>query len=184
LASRQDVALSLNGKAAYLAPPIRGGTTPFDTGLGGALGLTISGVYVGASVLYFLGGKDVTISDHSLFYGLELGYDLKLTRLGAGHLVLRPQVGGGGVTIYHTDPSTSKVDVVSTASGSSSSRSSDTTSVNAFYVAPQVTLMYQDEHFLLGAASTLMLLPSVSYSGAPATTWLSYGGEALAGVRF
>jgi hypothetical protein len=184
LVVHQDVTFNLNAKAAYLTPPIRGGTTPFDMGYGGALGITVSGVYVGASVIYFLGGRDVTISDHSLFYGLELGYAVNLASLGRGHLTLRPQVGAGGVSIYHTDPSTAKVDVVSTASGSRSSSSSDTTSVSTFYVAPQVTLMYTDERFLVGATGTTMVLPSVSYSGAAATTWVSYGGEAIAGLRF
>lgn len=184
LVPHQDVSFNLNGKAAYLSPPIRGGTTPFDMGYGGALGVTISGVYVGASFVYFLGGKDVTLSDHSMFYGLEAGYAIPLAALGRGHLVLRPQVGGGGVSVYHTDPSTAKVDVVSTASGSRSSKSSDTTSVSSFYVAPQVSLMYADERFLLGATGTTMILPSIAYAGGAATTWVSYGGEALAGLRF
>jgi hypothetical protein len=184
LVVHQDVTFNLNGKAAYLSPPIRGGTTPFDMGYGGALGVTISGVYVGASFIYFLGGKDVTLSDHSMFYGLEAGYAIKLAALGRGHLVLRPQLGGGGVSVYHTDPSTAKVDVVSTASGSRSSKTSDTTSVSSFYVAPQVGLMYADERFLVGATGTTMILPSIAYGGGAATTWVCYGGEAIAGVRF
>jgi len=180
----QDVAFNLNGKAAYLSPPIRGGTTPFDMGYGGAFGVTISGVYIAASFMYFLGGTDVTLSDHSMFYGLEAGYAFKLARLGRGHLVLRPQLGAGGVSVYHTAPSTARVAVVSTARGSRSSKSSDTTSVSAVHVAPQIGLMYADERFLLGGAGTTMILPSIAYAGGAAATWVSYGGEAIAGVRF
>jgi hypothetical protein len=89
---------SVLGKGGYLSPPIRGGTTPFGAGFGGAFGFTVSHIYIAASMIYFLGGTDVAISDHSLFYGLDFGYHLKLLDVGSGAFVLRPQISSGGVT--------------------------------------------------------------------------------------
>jgi hypothetical protein len=184
-AQNQAVSWRLGGRATYVSPPIRGGTSPFGAGFGGAIALVVSHVYVGASVVYFLGGSDVSISDHALTYGLELGYEIELVHFGNGNLLLRPQVGGGGAALYHTDPSTAKVDVVTSASGrSSTSTSSDTTTVNAFYVEPGATLLFAMPSFFAGVNANTMYLPSVSYGPSTSAAGLSYGARAELGFLF
>jgi hypothetical protein len=181
----QNVSWTLGGRATYVSPPIRGGTSPFGAGFGGQLGFVASHVYVGAAVVYFLGSSDVSIKDHALTYGLELGYEIELVHVGNGNLLLRPQVGGGGAALYHTDPSTAKVDVVTSASGrSSSSTSSDTTTVNAFYVEPGVTLLLAMPSFFAGVNANTMYLPSVSYGTTASASGLSYGSRIEVGFLF
>jgi hypothetical protein len=181
----QNVTWALGGRVSYLSAPIRGGTTPFGAGFGGAFSFAVSNVYVGATLAYFLGGSDVNITDHALTYGLELGYEIGLVPLGRGRLVLRPQLGAGGATVYHTDPSLAKTDVVTSASGrSSSSTTSDTTSVNAFYVEPGATLLVAWPSFFAGVNANTTYLPSVSYGGGASATWVSYGLRAEAGALF
>jgi hypothetical protein len=86
----------LGAQAVYTMPPIRGGTNQF--------GFILSHVYVGGSVVSYLGGTDVDTSESALLLGGEVGYDIG-TPLGDGWFTLRPQVGVGGVQITRKDPS-------------------------------------------------------------------------------
>ncbi|NOU34625.1 MAG: hypothetical protein HOO96_42590 [Polyangiaceae bacterium] len=177
----------LGARSAFVTAPIRNGTTPFGAGFGGAFGFSAFNVYVAANAMYFIGGSDVVTSDASVLYGVEIGYDFHLFRDGNRGLILRPRVGGGGVALFHTDPSTAKVDVVSSASGTRSSRSSDTTTVNAFYVQPAVGVLWSAERFFVGLTGSVLVLPRVNYGSGSATdasTWLAYGASADLGLHF
>jgi hypothetical protein len=174
----------LGADTTYVTPPIHGGTNPFGFGLGGHLGIEIADVYAGARVVDFLGGTDVDVSYRSLLAGIELGYDVRARLSGRTFLLLRPEIGAGDAVIYYTDPSLAKVDVVTTASGSSSSSTSDTLTVNSVYLEPGATLMLSSGLGYLSINGNVLLLPGIVYGGAGATTWVSYGSRISGGLRF
>jgi hypothetical protein len=191
VASKPDWDFELGGKIAYLSPPIRGGTSPFGAGFGGRAGFAFSQVYVGLSVVDYLGSKDVDVTDTSLLYGAELGYGFRLVRVNGNVLTLRPQVGAGGISVFRTDPSTSstgttsrgrrgRADVVSSASGGAG----NVTTVDAFYFEPAVTLMFSSGVFFVAINGNLVAVPGIAYSGAEAATWLTYGMQGQTGLRF
>jgi len=72
------------------------GSVPFNLGFGGRAGVSVFGIYAGASVVDYLGGKVATngidVSMSFLTYGGEVGYGLKL-----GVLTIRPLFGLGWV---------------------------------------------------------------------------------------
>jgi hypothetical protein len=179
--SAKTVEVEVAGAAAYLTPPIRGGATPFGAGFGGRIGLDLSGFYIGLSVLDFLGGKDVDVSYRALLFGVELGYGFRLPTFGGAFWVLRPRLGVGNAAIYYTDPSLA-VDVVTTASGSSTS-TSDTLTVNNVFVQPGMTLELASRGHFAAIDASALLLPGIAYGGADATTWISYGAQLQLGFR-
>src|SRR5262249_42056568 len=147
--------------------PIRGGTTPFGFGFGGRAGLLYRHVYIGLNAIAYLGGTDIDISDRAILYGLELGYDVAIDA-GSGRFVVRPQVGIGGVRIYHTDPSLTRstgTDVVSSASDRASSPGSDTSTLDNVYVQPGVTLLYARGMPFAAVNANALVMPGISYSG-------------------
>ena len=179
------VDVELGGVASYMTGPIRGGTSPFGAGFGGRAGLDFGGFYVGGRVEDYLGGSDVHLSDKALLYGLELGFGFPLARIGGATVSLRPLVGVGDAAIAHTDPSLAKVDVVTSASGSSSSTSSDTVTVNSIYLQPGLTLMLVSGSNFVALNGSMLVIPSISYGGSSDTaTWLTYGMQAELGFRF
>lgn len=171
----------------YVSPPIRGGTTPFGAGFGGHTGISIPSFYIGARVQYFLGATDIDISNEALVYGLDLGYGFHLARLGGVTLTLRPLIGVGGLRIYHTDPSTLKnapVDVVTTASGRSSSRMpSATITVDNLYVEPSLQLTLQSGLLFVSVGGSTMVIPSIGYGGQAPMTWVTWGMQGSIGIR-
>jgi hypothetical protein len=182
-----SVRWELAAKAVYTSPPIRGGTTPFGAGFGGRFGLVVSNLYVGVSVVDYLGGTDIDLSDHAVLYGGELGYGFRVALDDArtSFFVVRPQVGVGGMTLFHVDPSLlkkSSPDVVTSASGRSSR--SDTTMVDSLYLEPAVTVLYASSSYFGGVGANMLVLPNIQYSGAEPSTWLSYGIEMQGGLRF
>lgn len=80
---------------------------PLGFGLGARAGVAILGFYAGGSLVYYFGGSSnvnvgtpagpasVSVSAHSLMYGVEGGYGLKLLDI----LTLRAQVGVGNFTL-------------------------------------------------------------------------------------
>jgi hypothetical protein len=182
--SPTSVHAELGADTTYVSPPIRGGTNPFGIGFGGHAGIEIDSFYAGARVLDLLGGTDVDVSYRSLLIGVELGYDLRARISAATFLTLRPQIGAGDAVVYYTDPTLAKVDVVTSASGSSSSSTSDTLTVNSVYLEPGATLMLDSGVGYLSFNANVLLLPGIVYGGADATTWISYGSRISGGLRF
>ncbi len=181
----KDWDVELGGTASYMTGPIRGGTSPFGAGFGARLGVSIAGIYFGLSAIDYLGGSDVSLSDHALLYGVEAGYGLRTHPFGGPLFTLRPTVGVGDAAVSHTDPSLSKVDVVTTASGSSSSRTSDTITVNNVYVRPGITAMLSSSMNFVAIRGDVLIIPGISYGGSSEpTTWLSYGIQGELGFRF
>jgi hypothetical protein len=178
----KTVEVELAGEVAYVTPPIRGGANPFGAGFGARIGLDLSGFYIGASILDFLGASDVDVSYRALLYGFEFGYGFRVAAFGGAFLLLRPRLGVGNAAIYYTDPSL-PVDVVTTASGRSSS-SSDTLTVNNVFVQPGVTLQLASGAHFVAFDGSMLVLPGIAYGGADTTTWISYGAQLQLGFRF
>jgi hypothetical protein len=184
--SRKTVEVELAGEVAYITAPIRGGATPFGAGFGARIGLDFSGFYIGVSILDFLGAKDVDVSYRALLFGGEFGYGFRAPAFGGAFWILRPRLGVGDAAIYYTDPTLPlKVDVVTTASGvSSTSTSSDTITVNNVFLQPGVTLELASRGHFVAIDGSMLVLPGIAYSGAAATTWISYGAQVQLGVSF
>jgi hypothetical protein len=68
---------------------------PLGFGLGARAGVSILGLYGGGSIVYYLGGTDSGVSAHTLMYGFEGGYGIKLIDI----LTLRAQVGVGSYDV-------------------------------------------------------------------------------------
>ncbi len=201
----------LGARASYLAPPIHGGSNPFGAGFGGRLGVSMQSIYIGVSVIDYLGSQDVDLSTRSLLYGAEVGYGFRVPTGNGVFFMVRPEVGAGGLTLFYTTPSTSStpatsttvatranVDVITTASasaatsgssgssGSSSSPASDTTTttVSSFYVQPGVTMMFSSASSFAGLKGSMLVVPGVADGVGGTSTWITYGLEADLGVRF
>ena len=160
------------GRSGYATTPIRGGVNPFGLGFGARLGFDIWHLYLGATVMDYLGDSDVGATDQALLFGLELGWNAHIGR----YLTLRPQMGFGETILSHTEPlppgAPGTVDVVTSASGSSGGGGASTVTFasGAFFAA------------LHGGA---IVLPGIIYGPAPAqdTTWVSYLVDAQLGFR-
>jgi hypothetical protein len=177
--------VELGAEATYTSPPIRGGTSPFGAGFGARVGVNVSGFYAGLGALYYLGGSDVTLSDRALLYGLEVGYGFRVQPVSWAWFTVRPLVGVGDAAIAHTDPSLAKVDVVTTASGRSSSSTSDTITVNNVYLRPGITAMLSSSTNYVALTGNVLVVPGISYGGSSEpTTWFSYGLQGELGFRF
>jgi len=179
----RDYAFELGAQVSYVSAPIRGGTNPFGAGFGARAGFAFGGgYYLGARVTDFLGGNDVDVSYRALLVGAEAGYGFAFPLFGTARLTFRPQAGIGNAAIYYTDPSL-RADVVTSASGATTS-SSDTLTVNALYVEPGLAVLVFSGTHLVSIKSTALLIPSITYGGAEATSWISYGIEAQLGFVF
>jgi hypothetical protein len=179
----RDYAFELGGQVSYVSAPIRGGTNPFGAGFGARAGFVFGrGFYLGARVANFLGGSNVDVSYRALLFGAEAGYGFGFPLFGAARLTFRPQAGIGNAAIYYTDPSL-RADVVTSASGTTAS-TSDTLTVNALYVEPGLAVLVSSGAHFVSIKSTVLLIPSITYGGADATNWTSYGVEAQLGFVF
>jgi hypothetical protein len=176
-----DIEWELAGETAYVTAPIRGGATPFGFGFGARIGISLSGFYVGLTLVDFLGSKDVDVSYRALLYGAELGYGFRVAAFGGAFWVLRPRLGVGDAAVYYTDPSL-LADVVTSASGSSSA--SDTLTVNNVYLQPGLTVQLASSAHFVAIDGSMLVLPGIVYGGAGATTWISYGAQVQLGFHF
>ncbi|MDB4933870.1 MAG: hypothetical protein JWP87_842 [Labilithrix sp.] len=185
------------GKASYAAPPVRGGTSPFGAGFGGRLGFTVADVYIGASVVDYLGETDVDAWSHGVLYGGEVGYGFRFKAFGGAFLVLRPQVGVGGLTVFHTTPNTTSgsstsgsvrtranVDVITTATGGTSSNSggsSSGSSGSSSGSAAAATTTTTVSNLYVQPGVTLLLKSEVTFVGVNASMLVipgvTYGGN-------
>ena len=98
-------------------------------------------------------------------------------------------VTAGALRISHTDPSTrttTKVDVVTTASGRSSTTggvSSDTVTLDNVFVQPRLVLLVQSGSGFVSLAGGAMIVPGVDYGAGLAMTWIPYGADLGFGFR-
>jgi len=183
LLQKRGYDVELGARVGYATAPIRGAVNPFGVGFGGRAGIALGGLYLGASLVDYLGGTDVDLADAALLYGLEAGYGWRWRVLARSALTLRLRLGAGNAAVSHTDPSQRKVDVVSTASGSSSRSSSDTTTVNNLYVEPGFAMMLASGMTFIALGANVLVVPGISYGEPGSTTWISYVTSVELGFR-
>lgn len=167
------------GVAGYLAPPTRGAANPFGAGFGGRLGVAFEHLYLGVSVVDYLGGQDVDLTTHALTYGGEVGYQFQHALGSATTLTFRPSLGLGAMTVFYTTPA-STVDVVSNASSSTTT----TTTTFAFYMQPAATLMLSSGWAFAGVKPSATIVPSVADGLGGTEMWLVWGLEGELGIRW
>jgi hypothetical protein len=104
-----------------------GSPDPLGFGVGGRAGVSFFHVYAGVNVMNYFGSSGsfggVPISQHSLQYGVEVGYGFSLSIL-----TLRPQVGVGNFVVYGGGSESSGVTTLSVS-----------TNGHILYVEPGVT---------------------------------------------
>jgi len=167
------------GRAGYVSPPIHGGVNPFGGGFGARAGFVLSGFYLGATFMDFLGGSDGGASDQALLLGGEAGYGFRLPP----YVTVRPRLGVGAAILTHAEPG-GGVDVVSSAS--SSSGSGPPTTVAHVYLQPGVSTLFAWQHYFVAIDFDVLVVPVITYGPPPAeqTTWLSYSVGGALGLRF
>lgn len=143
--------------------------TPFPYyrfGLGARGGLSVSHLYVGASLVWHPGepkrasgeGNSFETAFQAVYLGAEVGLNLSLRRFvvrpysGLGWLVLRGRTTVRGVTVRDD--------------------------LDTFYLAPGVVGLYRIEHYFFGLDARLVMPPSESIEDRAA------GGMAVAGMAF
>jgi hypothetical protein len=144
---------------------------PLGFGVGARGGVDIMGFYGGVSFMYYLGssqdasipGESGTISEHTVMYGLELGYGVTLLDL----LTIRPQIGFGNATFSLGGSAAGAV----TAAGGSNSNSN-------LYLEPGVTGLIGLGLWYVGADANILFFPGLDNSKAA----LSIHGQI--GVKF
>ena len=128
--------------------------TPYGGGIGGRVGVSFSGLYLGLSGMYYFGASgqvqnsftSITAPLHTAMEGFELGYTLPLP-----FVKLRPQIGLGNSTIT-IGPFSSQA----TSSGDGPSQSSSN-----LYVEPGLVLLIPlGTYFFVGADVNAIILPS------------------------
>jgi hypothetical protein len=158
------VDIELAAKAGGGTNPLGGSgqpPNPLGFGLGARGGVSIVGIYVGANVLYYLGSSETVLgsnlSVHSLLYGGELGYDIKVAIL-----TIRPQVGVGNYTLSATGLSDQ----------------------NNLYVEPGVTGLVSLGTLFVGADANALILPNMKQLDGSSSTSAGFTLHGQVGVKF
>jgi hypothetical protein len=139
-----DLEIALKG--GYGTSPGGGsGPNPLGIGLGGRAGVSIFGLYGGASLINYFGESQTVVgvktSVHTLMYGFEGGYGSKF-----GPLTLRGQVGVGNAH--------GSIDV------SGGPLPGGSVSNDTLYIEPGATLLIVIGKFLMGADANVLFLPN------------------------
>jgi hypothetical protein len=190
----------LGARGSYASPPVRGGVNPLGFGAGGGLDFVFAHLVLGASVTAYAGAStDSGTSERAVLYGIEAGYELRPRPW----LAIRPMFGLGGAMITDTVPiapvtpiqggavarGSSPVDVVTQATsisgGGGAAATSNSTVVNALYLAPGVlTTVALSSGSFIGVGGRVLYFPNVSYSYDSSAKWLAYSLDLNAGLRF
>ena len=128
---------------------------PLGFGLGARAGIDLLGIYGGIQLMYYFGGSEsvsvpgqsVSVNDHTLMYGVEVGYGFKLIDI----LTIRPQVGIGNATFSVTGGG-SGVATVDVGSQSTSN----------IYLEPGVTGLISLGGWFVGADANLLFFPGLN----------------------
>ncbi len=131
--------------------------------------------YVGESENQSIGPVSVSLSDHTLMYGVEGGYNIVLLdKL----LTIRPQIGVGNFTLSASSSMSSSVAVPLPSSAGSASGSN-------LYLEPGVTGLIALGQWFVGADANVLVLPGIpDSSGNSSTTDAAFTLHAQGGIRF
>jgi hypothetical protein len=137
---------------------------PLGFGIGARAGVSIFGLYGGGSIIYYLGGSDNGLSTHTLMYGVEGGYGMKLIDI----LTLRAQVGIGNY------------DVTTNVTGLGSSDHND------LYVEPGITAMVTLPvvGLFVGADANILVLTGAKDENGNSTTDIGFTLHGQVGYSF
>jgi hypothetical protein len=135
-------------------------SNPLGFGIGGRAGVDIMGFYGGVSLMYYLGssqnveedGISASVSQHTLMYGLELGYGVSLLDI----LTIRPQIGLGNATFSGSV----------SGSGNGVNISSGDESNSNLYLEPGVTGLIGLGLWYVGADVNVLFFPGLDNSKA------------------
>jgi hypothetical protein len=133
---------------------------PMHFGVGGRAGVTVSSLYLGGSLVYYLGtkqnetvdGNAGQLSTSSLTYGGEVGYGFPI----GGYLTVRSQVGVGNdkITVKGTGAAASDVFGGSETKG-------------YLYVEPAAVVLVPLGSWFAGADVGALVLPTGPYKSSP-----------------
>jgi hypothetical protein len=161
---------------------------PLGFGLGGRGGVSFFGFYAGVDGMYYLGGnhaglsalpsESVTFSQHTLMYGVDLGYGFKIASL-----TIRPQLGIGNLTVSYRSSFSNTCTAPGPCPLASGSTSSSTSS-SYLYLEPGVTGLVSFGALFVGADANLLALPSVDNGAGGHTTGTAFTMHGQVGVRF
>jgi len=153
--------LEVAAKAGMGTNPGSGSLNPLGFGLGGRGGVSFFGFYGGVDLMYYLGGSETvlgqSVSAHTLMYGLDLGYNIKVAIL-----TIRPLLGLGNFT-------------VSTSPGGASASN--------LYLEPGVTGLLSFGTLIVGADANLLVLPGIN-TPTGSTTETAFTIHGQIGARF
>jgi hypothetical protein len=140
------VGMELGAEVGYGASPNGAAVNPLGLGVGGRLGITVYGLYLGAEAINYFGSGDGNGGQYrAIQFGGQLGYGFKIRSL-----TIRPQVGGG--------------DVYLTGSVAGLTSPALPTAL-CVYVEPSLALIGSIGAFFVGAdAGALVLLSEPSWS--------------------
>jgi hypothetical protein len=150
---------------------------PLGFGFGARAGISIFGLYGGVDVNYYTGGsKDyfgVSVSEHSLMEGLQVGYGLTLLDL----LTLRAQVGFGNYSLSASGGSS-----LSTSKGAVGFTIAPNDTSN-LYVEPGIVGLVSLGTLFVGADANLLVLPGFKNLDGSSSTYTATTLHAQIGVK-
>jgi len=154
-----------------------GGPNPLGLGLGARGGVSFMGLYGGLNIVYYfgssqsqsLGGSSVSVSEHSLLYGVEAGYGMKLL----GLVTLRAQLGVGSakLTVSNSEQ------IVGVSGGGNASQSN-------LYLEPGVTAMVSLGTWFVGADVNALVLTGVKDGSGNSSTDTALTWHGQVGATF
>jgi hypothetical protein len=167
------VDVELSTRTGYATNPTPGEPNALGFEFGGRLGLAWSNVYGGLSLMYAPGHETyascagpvinpcttstVGVSAHSLRYGLEAGYDLRLLHW----LTVRPGLGVGVASLFESSPAQIVVNQKLEGLDGSERR---------LYLEPGVSVLFSLGVLILGADANAIWMPGLDRSQAAFTT--------------
>jgi len=160
-------------KAGGGTPLFSGEPNGLGFGLGGRAGLSfLGGYYAGVNFMYYFGengnvtlpsGTSVSASEHSILYGIEGGYGIKILDL----LTIRGVLGLGNFTVSYTG--------------------SGDQSLSNFYLQPSLVAFLGIGSFYIGGDIGALILPGMGDPNNPnaSSTWATaMTADGQLGVRF
>ncbi len=161
------IEVELGAQAGLGSNPSNANVNPLGFGIGARGGVSIIGIYGGLRAIYYLGGEEAGVKFHSLQYGIEGGFNIRLLD---DLLTIRPQLGIGNYTL--------------TASGSIVGVNVDT-SDSKLYLEPGVVGYVSFGGLFVGADINLLAIPGVDEPGQrESKTWTAVTMHGQVGFKF
>jgi hypothetical protein len=168
--------LEAGAKLGMGTAPSNWNVNPLGLGLGARGGVSFMGIYGGLNIVYYfgssqsqsLGGSSLSVSEHSLLYGIEAGYGMKLSIV-----TLRAQLGVGSakVTVSNSEQ------IAGFSGGGGGSQSS-------LYLEPGVTAMVSLGTWFVGADINALVLTGLKDTSNQSSTDTALTWHGQVGATF